>query len=175
MAGKPKFGLDYFSLDTDIIQHIKIRRLTRTHGALGFSTFIVLLVMTYQKGQSLQFDSIDDLVFAIAECLHASDEKVREVLDFIVELNLIDSDLFNKGYISSKGIQERYVLATKRRKIRLQDKNRLLDENEIHALDENIVYNDGMYVNIHKIDVDNNDNNVNNNKQSKSKNKVKKN
>lgn len=173
MAGKPKFGLDYFSLDTDIIQNIKIRRLTRSHGPVGFSSFIVLLVMTYQKGQFLKFDDNDDLIFALAEFLHAPEDEVRVALHDIVELNLFDKNLFNHGYLTSKGVQERYVMATKRRKIRLQDESRLLDEHEIFALDEHIVYKNGMFVNIDKMNDYKDEEKDNNNKQSKSKNKKK--
>lgn len=166
MAGKPKRGLEYFSLDVDVLEHMKIRRLIDREGIIGFGTFVVLLMDIYKKGHILNYDNIDDVIFNIADRLKVTESEVGVAIESIIDLNLMDKDSFDSGGFTSKGVQERYVLSTKRRIVRLPDEQRLLTQREIFNLDSKIVYNDGMYVNGDLI-------NEYKNKQSKSNSKSK--
>lgn len=173
MAGKPKRGLEYFSCDVDMLEHMKIRRLIDREGIIGFGTYIVLLMDIYRIGQFLEFDDIDDVIFNIASRLKVNESETGAALESIMNLKLLDKDSYEAGYITSKGVQERYILSTKRRKVRLLDESRLLTEKEISLLDFKIVYKDGMFVNKDSIDVYKNEQSKSNSK-SKSKSKTKK-
>ena len=150
MAGKPKRGLDYFSCDVTILQDYKIKRLKRKHRSIGFSTYIALLAMIYQNGQHLKFDDIEQVLFSVADELGDPEEEVIESFETMMKLKLFDEDMFNKGYLTSKSIQLRFLNATKRRIIRLHGESCLLTEREVFNEVSNLVYIDGNYVDINQ-------------------------
>lgn len=171
MAGKPKRGLDYFSFDVDIHQNTKIRRLKNKLGYPAYTVYVELLCMIYKVGQHLKFDNIDNVIFNIADETGYEEEFVYDAFHMILDLTLLDRELYEQGFLSSVGIQERYILATKRRKVRLLGVSCLLSDEEIYELDEKIVYNDGIYVNKDSISVDKDSISVDKDKQSKRKRK----
>ncbi len=150
MAGKPKRGLDYFSCDVDILQDYKIKRLKRKHRSVGFSTYITLLAMIYQNGQHLKFDDIEQVLFTVADELGDPEEEVIESFETMMKLKLFDEELFNKGYLTSRSIQFRFLHATKRRVVRLHGESCLLTEREVFNEVSNLVYIDGNYVDINQ-------------------------
>ncbi|EHM37847.1 hypothetical protein HMPREF0080_02031 [Anaeroglobus geminatus F0357] len=66
MARPLKQGLDYFPLDTDFLQDIKVRRLIRACGSSAIPMLIGLLVNIYRgDGYYLRWDS--DMTFLISD------------------------------------------------------------------------------------------------------------
>lgn len=187
MAGKSKSALDYFSVDVNMNQDIKMRRVLRGHGPTGLGVFITLLQWVYGEGQHLKFDNIDNLSFSLSDHLNMEEDNVLEIILFFIKLNLFDKECFDKGYLTSKSVQTRYYQATKRRTERFQDECWLLSQEEMDYLDSkqasknsNHVNNDDIYVNKDGIDVYKDGIDVykdvipaNKNKQSKSNSKSK--
>jgi hypothetical protein len=173
MAGKPKYGLEYFSLDVDIINNTKIKRLKRKHGNAGFAAYIQLLTIIYSKSYFWKYDQIENVQFEIAEFTSISDEEALAMINYMVKINLFDKTQFDKGYLTSKDIQTRYYQATKRRKVRMPEGCCILSEEEKAYLDKKGVYNNSISVNNDDIDVSNNTISVVKDKQSKSESKRK--
>jgi hypothetical protein len=169
MAGKPKYGLEYFSLDVDVINNTKIKRLKRTHGNAGFAAYIQLLTIIYSKSYFWKYDQIENVQFEIAEFTSISDEEALAMINYMVKINLFDKTQSDKGYLTSKDIQTRYYQATKRRKVRMPEGCCILSEEEKAYLDKKSVYNNSISVNNDDKDVNNDTIHVNNDKQSKSK------
>ncbi len=168
MAGKPKFGLEYFSFDVEMVRDMKIKRLKRKHNTKGFAAFVFLLSVIYESGQYLKFNNIEDVLFSLSEFIESSEKEAREILDAIIELGLLHKDSFKKGYLTSESIQYRYYNATKRRKIRILDDCCLLSKEEMIYIDSKNVYKESIPVYKDAIDVYKDVIPANKNKQSNS-------
>ena len=102
------WGLDYFPLDVDFFQDIKIRKLIRCQGGKALTVYIALLCNIYkEEGYYIRWDN--DLPFIISEQTGYEDGYVHEVLRNCVALGLFDKALFESEKIyTSRSIQERY-------------------------------------------------------------------
>ena len=126
MARPIKKGLDYFPLDITIMRDMKIRRLNRKYGTTGFVVYITLLCEIYSKGYYVMLD--EDFYFSISEDVNIDQEKCIEIIDFMVEINLFDEDLFRLyKLLTSMAIQLKYFTAkSKMNDIALKPYNHLL-------------------------------------------------
>ena len=108
MGRRVKKGLDYFPLDVDFFQDIKIRKLIRCQGGKALTVYIALLCNIYkEEGYYIRWDN--DLPFIISEQTGYEDGYVHEVLRNCVALGLLDKALFESEKIyTSRSIQERY-------------------------------------------------------------------
>ena len=108
MGRRVKKGLDYFPLDVDFFQDIKIRKLIRCQGGKALTVYIALLCNIYkEEGYYIRWDN--DLPFIISEQTGYEDGYVHEVLRNCVALGLFDKALFDSEKIyTSRSIQERY-------------------------------------------------------------------
>ena len=108
MGRRVKKGLDYFPLDVDFFQDIKIRKLIRCQGGKALTVYIALLCNIYkEEGYYIRWDN--DLPFIISEQTGYEDGYVHEVLRNCVALGLFDKALFESEKIyTSRSIQERY-------------------------------------------------------------------
>lgn len=114
MARPRKQGLDYFPLDVDIFQDKKIRILKAKYGVDGFAIYVYLLCEIYKNGYYIKAD--DDFICIIADDLKMSINKVKQVLNFLLERSLFDSTLFQSDKVlTSESIQRRFQLAVKER------------------------------------------------------------
>ncbi len=154
MSGLPKHGLDYYSLDVDFFNSIKVRKLLKTHGSTGVSIYIFILCELYSKGHYLEYNK-EDILFILHERLFVDSLKAEEVIVYLVEDGLFDKKMFELGYLTSKKIQEIYYLATKRRIVRITDTALLLSDENKQYLDSVLKgkkvskdYNDSIVVNI---------------------------
>lgn len=133
MARPRKRGIEYFPFDVDFFSDKKIRILKSRFGADGITIYLYLLCEIYRNGYYIQLD--EDYEYIIADDLGMSNEKVKQVLKFLLERSLLDSKLFQSDtIITSRGIQRRFQSAVKTRglksKIEVDDKYWLLDEQE---------------------------------------------
>ncbi len=133
MARPRKKGIDYFPFDVDFFSDKKIRILKSRFGADGITIYLYLLCEVYRNGYYVQID--EDYEYIIADDLGMSNEKVKQVMKFLLERSLLESTLFKSDtIITSHGIQRRFQEAVKTRgqksEIEVDGKYWLLSEQE---------------------------------------------
>lgn len=107
-------GNRYFSLDVDFFSDKKIKILKARYGADGITLYIYLLCEIYKSGYYLKID--EDFEFIISDDLNMDCNKVKQVLNFLLERSLFDNKLFQSDKVlTSAGIQRRFQLAVKER------------------------------------------------------------
>jgi len=147
---KGKKGLEYFSFDIDFFEDEKIEFASAKYGLLGELIAIKLLCRIYRNGYFIEWN--DDICLLFAKKF--GDGVTYELLDNVIQ-ELIKREFFNKskfdryGILTSKGIQSRYLEATKRRKhndvvkeflvLKSQDVSNLNDNVNIVPLNDDIL------------------------------------
>lgn len=107
MARPIKKGLDYFSLDVNFYNDIKIRKIVRRKGGEALSVYTVLLCNIYEKGYYLEWS--DDVPFLISEATGFEEDKVKSFILYCIEIGLFDKEMFDAHHvITSLSIQKRY-------------------------------------------------------------------
>lgn len=112
---KIKKGLDYFDIETDINNDMRIKLLRAEFGIKGFGIWVQLLIQIYSdEGYFMKWDKDTKLLFA--NDVGESGGLVDEVVKGSVKRGLFDESVFNQfGVLTSKHIQEKYFNAIKRR------------------------------------------------------------
>lgn len=129
MARPTKKGLDYFPLDVDFLSDLKVRRIIKACGKEAVHILVALLANIYRdEGYYVLWD--DDLAFLVADEVGTKEGTVEELVRKAVQVKFFDKDIFDKySVLTSKGIQNRYILATKeRKKVELEFKYLLTNE-----------------------------------------------
>ncbi len=144
MARPKKKGLDYFPLDVYFMEDRKIKPVKRTYGADGVLIYIHILCRIYRDEGYFVYVN-EDFYGDMSDDLNMSEEKVMQVVNFLVKRLLFDDTLFNTDKIlTSAGIQHRYQEATIKRVVDAGSVKKsfwLLGEDEtmehiFHAFDE---------------------------------------
>lgn len=159
MARPTAKGVEYFPLNVNFISDLKVRKLLLSCGAQSIAVLIYLLSTIY-KDEGYFVEIHEDEIDLIALDVNVTPEYVLEVINKACEVRLFDVNLYNNfNILTSKGIQERYLKITERRK------------NSVVITQFNLVngYNNSVNVNINSINVDNNPVNVYKSTQSKVK------
>lgn len=147
MARPIKKGIDYYPLDVDFLQDIKVRKIMRACGVQSVAILISLLSSIYRdEGYYVVWDS--DMPFLVADEVGASEGAVLEVVNKAVQVDFFSKDLFKQyKVLTSRGIQKRFFEAvTRRKRIDLISEYLLVDlDNE---------YNNLVNVNINSINDD---------------------
>lgn len=116
MARPAKQGLDYYPLDVDFLQDIKVRRLLRAHGAQAIAVIINIYSQIY-KDEGYYLAWSPDREFWTADELDLEEGEVAAVLSEALAVNLFDAAIFEQyGVLTSAGIQARFFGAAGRRK-----------------------------------------------------------
>ena len=123
MARPKKKGLDYFPVDTDIFQDVKIRRLIRRHKQAGFLLYMQLLCDIYRHSFYIQLT--DDYCFDLAEQWNLTERGVKTMIRSMIEFGLFYNNLHRKDILTSCSIQERYFMV-KGKNINLEDSEKEL-------------------------------------------------
>lgn len=165
MARPTAKGVEYFPLNVNFINDLKVRKLLLSCGAEAIAVLICLLSTIY-KDEGYYVEIHEDEIDLIALDVNVTPEFVLKVINKACEVRFFDVNLYNNfNILTSKGIQERYLKITERRK------------NSVVITQFNLinVYNNSVNVNNNSINVDNNPVNVYKSTQSKVKeSKVKK-
>jgi hypothetical protein len=159
MARPTAKGVEYFPLNVNFINDLKVRKLLLSCGAQSIAVLIYLLSTIY-KDEGYFVEIHEDEIDLIALDVNVTPEFVLEVINKACEVRLFDVNLYeNFNILTSKGIQERYLKITERRK------------NSVVITQFNLinVYNNPVNVNINSVNVDNNPVNVYKSTQSKVK------
>ena len=159
MARPTAKGVEYFPLNVNFINDLKVRKLLLSCGAESIAVLIYLLSTIY-KDEGYYVEIHKDEIDLIALDVNVTPEFVLEVINKACEVRLFDVNLYNNfNILTSKGIQERYLKITERRK------------NSVVITQFNLinVYNNSVNVNNNSVNVNNNSVNVYKSTQSKVK------
>lgn len=161
MARPTKQGLDYFPLDVGFLQDMKIRRLMKACGPQSIPVLISLLCSIYRdEGYYIGWDK--DMPFLVADEVGASEGAVSEIVNKAIQIDIFNSDIFEKfSILTSAGIQRRFFKAAARRnEIRVRREILLISVSECRNL---------VFAYINSVNVCNNSINVDRNEQRKEK------
>ena len=152
MARPTAKGVEYFPLNVNFINDLKVRKLLLSCGAESIAVLIYLLSTIY-KDEGYFVEIHEDEIDLIALDVNVTPQFVLEVINKACEVRFFDVNLYdNFNILTSKGIQERYLKITERRK------------NSVVITQFNLI---NVYNN--SINVNNNSINVYDNEQSKVK------
>ncbi|MFA5239782.1 MAG: DUF4373 domain-containing protein [Phycisphaerae bacterium] len=134
MARLNKVGLDYFPLDT-ICDDKSFRLLKAKYGAEGVGVLVLLWQRIYRNGYYCKWDEDESMLFSQENSIPHI--KLKEIIEFMVEKNLFNEDLFkNNSVLTSTGVQNRYLdicVKAKRQKI-VFDKRLCLIKSKINDI-----------------------------------------
>lgn len=113
MARPPKKGLDYFPLNCH--PDTKIRLVEASFGLIGFAIIVKLWQQIYaEEGYYMKWSEDDGRLFALGN--NADYSVVSGVVDECLKRGIFDQEKFEKhSILTSKGIQERYLMMTEKR------------------------------------------------------------
>ena len=116
MARPTAKGVEYFPLNVNFINDLKVRKLLLACGAESIAVLIYLLSTIY-KDEGYYVEIHKDEIDLIALDVNVIPEFVLEVINKACEVRFFDVNLYNNfNILTSKGIQERYLKITERRK-----------------------------------------------------------
>jgi len=116
MARPTAKGVEYFPLNVNFINDLKVRKLLLSCGAESIAVLIYLLSTIY-KDEGYFVEVHEDEIDLIALDVNVTPEFVLEVINKACEVRFFDVNLYNNfNILTSKGIQERYLKITERRK-----------------------------------------------------------
>lgn len=117
MARPTKTGLDYFPLDVDFDDDDKVALIEAKFGAEGYRVIVKLFCRIYgTHGYWCEWGDKERVLFAARKCGGLSTNQLDEIVSYAIEVGLFDVEIFNaRGSLTSKGIQRRYLEATKKR------------------------------------------------------------
>lgn len=131
MGRNKKIGLDYFPLDVDFFQDIRIRKLIKYQGGKAITVYALLLCIIYKQGYYMRWD--EELPFIISEQTGFEEAYIQEVFKCCMVVGLFSKELYESDkIITSKGIQERYkTICDQLRRICQFDEFSLISSEEI--------------------------------------------
>lgn len=144
MARPLKRGIDYFPLDVNFLQDMKIRKIMKACGNSSISVLVALLATIYRdEGYYAKWDS--DAAFLVADIVGTSEGFVEEVVKKALQVDFLDKRMFDdEKILTSSGIQIRYKTASYKKKSNdILDKYNLLDISVVKKR----VFDDGNPVN----------------------------
>lgn len=103
-----KIGLEYFRLDTNRYQDIRIKRLKKEHGCEGLAVYDYILTEIYRvKGCYMEWD--ENVLFDISDFFDIEESTINSIILSCCKIGLFNESLLKSGYLSSESIQRRYV------------------------------------------------------------------
>ena len=115
MVRPNKEGLDYFPHDVDMSMDDKIQLLEAEHGLLGYGIVNKLLERIYRNGYYLPFN--EKIMKIFCRAVNIKIETCKTILDTCLDEKIFSKKLFKEyDILTSKGIQNRFLEAIKRRK-----------------------------------------------------------
>lgn len=118
MVRPMKQGLDYFPMDVSFTRDVKVRRVHMACGMESIGILVYLLSLIYRdQGYYEKWD--EELCFLTAMDLHLEESLVEQVVQKAAQVGFFDGELLaDWGILTSVGIQERFLAATRKRKVR---------------------------------------------------------
>lgn len=152
MARPTKAGLDYFELDCQLEE--KVRLIQAEFGLKGFAIVVKLYQKIYGEfGYYCEWNEDSLLLFMSENGVSSCDEKnlISEVVSACIRRNIFSETLFHQfSILTSEGVQRRYLNATSRReRVELKKEYLLLS---VDKNSKNVVIN-SIYDNKNKVNV----------------------
>ena len=155
MARRKQEGNRFFRLDVDFFSDKKVKILKARYGADGVTLYLYILCEIYKAGYYLKID--EDFEFIVSDDLSMDSNKVKQVLNFLLERSLFDNTLFQSDKVlTSAGIQKRYQEAVKTRaskKAIIVGKYWLLKEEETASYIKVTLFEDKSEINCGKSEI----------------------
>lgn len=127
---KPKAGLNYYSIDTDRYQDMRIKRLKKNFGCQGIAVYDYILCEVYRvRGFYIEWN--DDTAFDVAEYWGVKETTVQEIVKYCGSVGLFNKELLSRGIITSASIQRRYLdmcARAKRKAVQIPEKLKIIPE-----------------------------------------------
>lgn len=139
MARTSRKGLDYFPMDIDIFNDLKIRKLIKYQGGKAITVYALLLCNIYKNGYYMEWDK--ELPFICSELTGFDEAYIYEVIKACLTLGLFSNELFEtEKVLTSRGVQERYsrICAQCKRKNRLAEYNLLVPDEDDSIEEEQV-------------------------------------
>ena len=137
MPRPKKQGMEYFTIDVNFYQDIKIRKLIRYKGIQAVSVYHILLCQIYTNGYYMLWD--EDIPFTVSEIAHIEEDYVKDVIDYCFNIELLDKTLFEQANVlTSRGIQKRFFdfCVVAKRRLPNDLPYRMVDDKEISVISE---------------------------------------
>lgn len=136
MGRNRKIGLDYFPMDVDFFQDIRIRKLIKYQGGKAVTVYALLLCIIYKQGYYMRWD--EELPFIVSEQTGFEEAYIQEVFKCCMVVGLFSKELYDSDkVITSKGIQERYkIICDQLRRVCQFDEFGLISSEEISISSE---------------------------------------
>jgi hypothetical protein len=115
LARPPKIGLDYFPLQTDIGSDPKIIKMIRKGGKDAWTIFTWILILTYKDGFYTTKENVVETILWMFRDIE--EERIEECIGIMIDADILDKESYEKGIITSHGIQSQYRDITKRREV----------------------------------------------------------
>lgn len=152
MARPTKAGLDYFELDCQLEE--KVRLIQAEFGLKGFAIVVKLYQKIYGEfGYYCEWNEDSLLLFMSENGVSSCDEKnlISEIVSACIRRNIFSETLFHQfSILTSEGVQRRYLNATSRReRVELKKEYLLLS---VDKNSKNVVIN-SIYDNKNKVNV----------------------
>lgn len=110
MARTIKKGLDYFPMDIDIFNDLKIRKLIKYQGGKSITVYALLLCNIYKNGYYMKWDK--ELPFICSELTGFEEAYISEVIKTCLTLGLFSKGLFDAdGVLTSKVFKNGIVVS----------------------------------------------------------------
>ena len=140
MARKGKSGLDYFPMDIDFFSDEKIEFVSAKFGTISELIPIKLLMRIYRKGYFIDWDEDVCILFSKKFGDDITFNLLNDVVFELIKREFFSHEMYEDfGILTSKGIQKRFLEATKRRKeIQVFGEYLLLKEIDVNILNQNV-------------------------------------
>lgn len=111
--------MDYFPLQSNFFEDLKVKRLLSVHGAEGVTLYLYLLCQIYRdRGYYVELG--EELLFDAAGMLMSEEQHVGEMISTMLAVGLFDKDRYaSYGILTSKGVQDRYRTIKSRSSVRM--------------------------------------------------------
>ena len=145
MARPQKSGIDYFTIDTNMEDKIKL--VEAKYGLEGFGFLIKLWQKIYS--QKYYIDWTEEIQLLFSSEVNVNINKINDIINDCVKWGVFNQELFEKhNILTSHGIQLRYKEATyRRKKVEMKEDYLLLKDDEINS---NIVNENNNPINDNK-------------------------
>ena len=101
-------GFDFYRVDTDRYQDIRIKKLKKHHGCSGIAVYDYVLCEIYRvRGCFMEWD--ESTAFDVAEYFGLKENTVNEIMRYCASVGLFDKELLSRGIVTSSAIQKRFT------------------------------------------------------------------
>lgn len=111
MARPRKKGLDYFPFDVDFFNDEKIIAIAGEFGLKGEITVVKLLCAIYRAGYYVEWNEVMKYKL-VRELQGVSVELLQQIVERLVKWKFFDESLFEKGVLTSRDLQLKWVKLT---------------------------------------------------------------